>query len=84
LIIEEGLGLNWVISICPQKTNIFPFIVSLKPTTTAAEIIIMATLNAVAIVARRIINLEKPEALLPAIRRAMKKESFKICVQNYG
>lgn len=44
----------------------------------------MATLNAVAIVARRIINLEKPEALLPVIRRAMKKESFKICVQNYG
>lgn len=82
-MIEDGFGLNGVTSICPQKTNILSLIVSLNPQTTATEIIINATLRAVAAVARRIINLENPAAWLPAIRRAMKKGSFKITVQNY-
>ena len=45
--------------------------VDLKPLTTAMAIIMMATLMAVAMVASRIINLEKPEEWLPAMRLAM-------------
>ncbi len=75
VIIVVGLGLNGAIWIWPQKTNILFLIVSWKPKTTATAIIIMATLNAVAAVARRIMNLEKEALLLFVMRLAMNRES---------
>ena len=56
--------------------------VALKPKTTAREIIIIATLSAVAKVAKRIITFEKDLLLLLIMRLAMKNGIFKIGING--
>ncbi|MNS45152.1 hypothetical protein D3C72_776130 [compost metagenome] len=71
-----GLGSKSVTCACPQKINILSRIVVLNPCTIATAMIITATLNIVAAVARRMMNDEKVDFLFRAILAAMKYAVF--------
>jgi hypothetical protein len=61
---------------CPQKLKTLLLITFWKPLTKLNATIMTATLIIVAVIASRIINLEKVFCLLKAIRLAIKEDTF--------